>query len=142
MKIVNLFLSKTSASLLLLLSVLIFSISCDKSDILKENTLEGKWKLTGSYISIGGPQEFRPASKKSKDYIEFKTNGEFQGDIFSDYVSYVIKDSTTLQLIKKDNTIQNYFYKINEGELTMGPAGPIYCIEGCSTVYVKVRSGS
>lgn len=141
MKTARNFLPKTLAGLLVLLSVLIFSASCDKLDMLQETNLEGKWKLTGSYISIGGPQEFRLA-KGSKDYIEFKKNGEFEGDVFSEYVSYTIKDSITVQLMKRDKTIQNYIYKIKEGELTMGPAGPIYCIEGCSTVFVKVRSGS
>lgn len=111
-------------------------ISCEKNDFIQSSSLTGKWQLVGSYYSIGGPMIYKEADKKTKSYISFNKDGglQFGG---SEFTSYKLKDSTTITLIKPDQTEFDYFYKISDGELVLSPRTAM-CFEGCSSIYRKV----
>ncbi|HEY0054264.1 MAG TPA: lipocalin family protein [Pedobacter sp.] len=112
-------------------------ISCEKTDSIPSNSLTGKWQLVGSYYSIGGPLIYEEADRETKSYISFSKDGGLQWE-GSGYSNYKLKDSTTLTLIKGDQTEFDYFYKITGGKLELSPRTAM-CIEGCSSVYKKVE---
>lgn len=124
---------------LLSIVLMLFFAACDKEDTkLDRNTLPGKWKLSESWASGGsGKVDWKPVKKQV--VVEFKEDGSLAGNAFEGYVSYVIKDSETLVLLKADKTEQKYTYSLADGKLTMSPAGPIYCIEGCGDRYIKTN---
>ncbi len=128
---------------LLLLSTILFTISCSKSKdklVLDEKLTGGRWKLSESLNDPGsGTAKWAPVSANPVYYVSFKDNGQMEGNMYPDYTSYTLKDSVTLSFIKKDKSIQNYRYKIDKGVLSMSPAGPIMCIEACGTRYVKIE---
>lgn len=121
------------------LVVLLFLASCDKDETkFDSNTLTGKWQLSESYSSGGsGKEDWKPV--KTQLVVQFKEDGSLAGNAFEEYISYVIKNETTVVLIRADKTEQNYIYALKDGKLTMSPAGPIYCIEGCGSRYFKVK---
>lgn len=129
---------KNTSFALLLILCLPF-VSCTKS-LIDPLKLQGKWKITASYISIGPPGKWTPTpTKKNYDYVQFNENGSLEGTLFTDYKTYLVKDSTTLTFFKIDKTIENYSYILKDGTLTLSPAGPVYCIEGCADRFVKVN---
>lgn len=98
--------------------------------------LTGKWKVVGNMISSGGPMYFVPAT--GNDNVEFNANGEMSGSEFAGFTSYTIKDTVTLHMLKADNTTYaDYRCTIKGDSLSMSPAGPTYCIEGCVIKLVK-----
>ena len=113
--------------------------SCKKSNVGPDTDLIGNWKVVSNYTSSGGPGEWHDVSADQKIYLEFKADGTLAGDnLASNYATYVVKDSTTLTLTKRNSSvIQNYSYKIEGNFLTLSPSGPIFCIEGCATKYIK-----
>ncbi|MEO6977855.1 MAG: hypothetical protein ABJA76_12965 [Mucilaginibacter sp.] len=130
---------KTLTFTLLLLFGL-FLITCKKDNSANGNTLPGRWKLTQTYADIGtGKENYIPVPKDNKEYIIFNTDGTLDGSGFANGASYVVKDSITIAITSKDNTIENYRYSIKNGTLQMSPAGPVICIEGCGTRYRKLR---
>lgn len=127
---------------LLLVSCLFLMVSCskDKAKLIVDETLSGTWKLSASYADIGNGQgKWTSVSEHSASLVTFKDNGVLEGNAFSDYSTYSVKDSVTLTFFKKDKTEQNYRFKISNGEMTMSPAGPIMCIEGCGSKFVKTK---
>jgi hypothetical protein len=129
---------------LLLVSCLFFLVSCskDKSKLVVDGNLPGTWKLSASYADIGNGQgKWTPVSEHSASLylVTFKDNGVLEGNAYSDYSTYSVKDSVTLTFFKKDKTEQNYRFNISNGELTMSPDGPIRCIEGCGSKFVKTK---
>jgi hypothetical protein len=122
--------------------ILIAIGSCQKGDVIpevKDVTLIGNWKAVSNYMSAGGPGEWHDVPADKKLYLEFKADGTLKGDdLASYYATYVVKDSVTVTLTKSNsNVIQNYRYKIEGNFLTLSPAGPIFCIEGCATKYIR-----
>lgn len=129
---------------LLLVSCLFLMASCskDKAKLVVDDTLTGTWKLSASYADIGNGQgKWAPVSDHSAalNLVTFKDGGVLEGNAYSDYSTYSVKDSVTLTFFKKDKTEQNYRFKISNGELTMSPAGPIRCFEGCGSKFVKTK---
>jgi len=125
-----------------LLIACLFLITCKKdSSAANNDMLTGKWKVTELLSDPGnGSGKWLPVSTKANyDYVTFGTNGNLEGTVFSNYVSYVVKDSITLTFTTKDKVIENYSYKISNGTLVMSPAGPIFCFEGCGTKFIKIR---
>jgi hypothetical protein len=119
--------------------VLLFLFAgCDKDTVeLDQDTIPGKWKLRESYISDGSPGKWEQSKKDL--VVEFKTDGSLAGNVFSNYVSYVIKDTKTIVFMKADKTEQNYAYELKDGVLTMSPSGPIMCVEGCADRFIKIN---
>ncbi|MDB5135729.1 MAG: hypothetical protein JWP37_2332 [Mucilaginibacter sp.] len=117
--------------------VILGTSACKKDSGAKGNTtLQGKWKVIGSMISSGGPMYFVPDN--GNHYAQFNTDGTITGSAFPDEVYYKIKDSITITMTKADKiTYEDYYYKIKQDSLTLGPAGPIVCIEGCSIKLIK-----
>jgi hypothetical protein len=103
----------------------------------KENTsLTGKWKVVGNMISSGGPMYFVQAS--GKDHVDFNTDESMDGSAFPDFTFYTLTDSVTIKMTKGDKAVyQDYRYTINGDSLSMSPAGPTFCIEGCVIKLVK-----
>jgi hypothetical protein len=126
---------------LLLLALVIIFASCSKETLDPNNTeLTGKWKLAETLADPGdGSGKWQKVSGKTDRYIEFKANGELAGTVPKDFISYAVSDSSILTFTKNDGvTIQNYLYQLKDGFLEMSPAGPIWCIEGCGSRYIKV----
>ena len=119
--------------------VLLFLFAaCDKETLeLDQDSIPGKWKLRESYSSDGGPGKWEQSKKDL--VVEFKTDGTLAGNVFQEYVSYTIQDTKTIVFLKADKTEQNYGYELKDGILTMSPAGPIMCIEGCADRFVKIN---
>ena len=109
--------------------------SCEKDNFIQSSSLAGKWKLVGSYYSIGGPSIYTEA--KNKSYIFFNKEGGVQFD-GAGFTSYKLKDSVTITLVNPDQTEFDYFYKITDGQLSLSPR-TVVCIEGCSSIYRKVE---
>lgn len=116
-------------------TLIIFICFCKKDS--SNTSLTGKWKETEYYLSIGGPGSWMPFSSNTNYYVQFNSNGSIEGNAFSGYISYTIKDSKTITLYKQDNTIENYSYSIANGILQMSPIGPIVCTEGCGSRFTK-----
>ena len=129
---------KSAIKLFLILLVVLFA-ACDKDETkLDNNSLTGKWKLSESWASEGsGKADWKPV--KTSVVLQFKEDGSLAGNAFEGYVSYVIKDSKTLVFLRADKTEQNYTYALENGKLTMSPAGPIVCNEGCGSRYTKTN---
>jgi hypothetical protein len=99
-------------------------------------TLPGTWKVIGSMISSGGPEYF--VADNNKDYATFNADGTIGGTAFSGYKYFTVKDTVTIHMTSADQaTYEDYYYTIKHDTLTMGPAGPSVCIEGCSVILVK-----
>lgn len=120
-----------------LLPVIIFISSCKKDST--DNSLIGLWRQTEYYISIGGPGSWKAVDKNSYNYLQIKKDGTLAGNNYSDYKTYLIKSSTIITFYKADGTYEDYYYTITDKGLTLSPAGPIVCIEGCSDRYAKVK---
>lgn len=87
-------------------------------------------------ISAGGPLYFVPAD--GKDYVDFNANGIIDGSAFPDFKFYTIKDNVTINMPKLDKTTyENYQCNFKGDTLSMSPAGPVFCIEGCTIKLVK-----
>jgi hypothetical protein len=116
----------------------IFFISSCKKDS-SDNSLTGKWKQTEYYISIGGPGSWKAVDKKSNNYIQINIDGTLAGNSYLDYKTYIIKNSTIITFYKADGTYEDFYYTITNKGLTLSPAGPVVCIEGCSDRYIKIK---
>ncbi len=112
------------------ITLIILISSCKKDS--NNNNLFGKWKETEYYLSIGGPGFWTPVPPQKNSYVQFNSNGSLSGNVFSEYVRYTIKNSSTIILYDKNNMLENYDYTITNGILEMSPIGPDLCIEGCS----------
>lgn len=120
---------------------LLLFASCDKENVkLDAENLTGKWRLSAYLADIGdGKGKWKAVSNKDVRYVDFKADGGLAGDAFEGYISYVIKDSVTITMTHKNQSIQNYTYGFEDGKLSMSPAGPIMCIEGCGTRFEKIE---
>lgn len=118
--------------------VLLFLFAgCDKDTVeLDQDSIPGKWKLRESYVSDGSPGKW--VQSKTDLVVEFKSDGTLAGNVFTGYATYTIKDAKTIVLFKADKTEQNYAYELKDGVLTLSPAGPIMCIEGCADRFVRI----
>lgn len=117
----------------------IFACSKEKVEISTAN-LTGRWIITESLADIGdGKGDWKAVSKNNLTYVEFKADGGLAGSAFPSYVSYAIKDSTTVTFKDKDQVIQNYAIQLKDRKLTMRPAGPIFCMEACGTRFEKIK---
>ena len=126
---------------LLLLTLIVLSSACSKEVPDPTNTvLTGKWKLAETLADPGdGSGKWKKVSGGTNRYIEFKANGELSGNVAGDFTTYALTDSSMLTFSQRDDaTIQKYFYQLKDGYLQLSPAGPIWCIEGCGSRYIKV----
>jgi hypothetical protein len=129
---------KTTLKILSVVLIFLFS-ACDKEEVnLDSSGLPGKWVMSESLMDIGNGQG-KWEKTKSNLVLELKVDGSLAGNAFPDYVRYTVKDSVTLVFHKRDQTEQNYRYEFVNGKLSMSPAGPIWCIEGCGTRYTRVN---
>lgn len=126
---------------LITLAFLFLLGSCDKENAnLDRKSLSGKWILTESLADIGnGKGTWKAVPKKDVKHVEFKADGALSGDAFPDYISYTIKDSVTISMTHKNQSIQNYTYRFEDDKLSMSPAGPMICIEGCGSRFEKIQ---
>jgi len=99
-------------------------------------SLPGKWKVSGNWLSSGGPMYFVPAN--GSDHVQFNADGTMDGSAFPQFKNYAFKDTITIRMTSANGaTYEDYFYKIKGDTLTLGMAGPIICIEGCAVQLVK-----
>lgn len=116
--------------------LMLFSVvNACKKDKLDTTSLTGKWKLTERSYSTGGPMVTEKVT--GNQYVHFKTDGKFESDHITGYVSYKITDGGKVDLYKADGTIFTYAYGFDDNKLFMSPRTAI-CVEGCSTGYAKL----
>ena len=135
---------KIYSRLLIIVAILVIA-ACSKEnneiiDVLgNPKVLVGKWKLTESLNDPGdGSGKWTKVSGSNVNYVEFKADGQLSG--YGDYKTYTVKDSTILTFTKADGvTYQDQRYQLQNGMLSMSPAGPIWCIEPCGLRYKKVQ---
>ncbi|OOQ58152.1 lipocalin family protein [Mucilaginibacter pedocola] len=131
----------------------LFAAACTKMQevVLTNASIAGTWKLDATYADPGdGSGTYHPVTIATTNTITFKPDGKIEtvglDDSenflmhFSQYTTFAIKDSTTL-IFKEptDTTSQKYLYKIEGDKLTLIPAGPVMCIEGCGTRFQKQK---
>lgn len=124
---------------LFIIMIFVFAIflgACKKGD--NSNALVGKWRETAYYLSSGGPGYWTSVSTKDNTYIQFNQSGALTGTYYPGSAHYEIKDSATVTIHEQSGNYENYHYQIANGVLTLGPIGPIVCIEGCATRYARV----
>ncbi len=129
---------KTAIAILFITLCILF-MTCKKDNAGNSNTLIGKWKLTATYGGAG-PQasQWEPVPSNINLDVQFYSNGTLNGTNFPNDVSYVVKDSVTLKITSKDQTIENYRFSIKDGVLQMSPTGPaFFCTEGCEQRFNK-----
>jgi hypothetical protein len=134
---------KTCSKLLIIVTILVIA-ACSKENMEiidvfgNPKVLVGKWKLSETLSDPGdGSGKWTKVSRDNNQYIEFKENGEL---IYGNYKTYMVKDSTTLTFTEADGVTYQYLsYALQNGILSLSPAGPIWCIEACGTRYKKVE---
>jgi hypothetical protein len=124
---------------LLLPGLCLLSAACKKEST--PNSIIGKWALTESYFSEGGPGRWRPVTDpKQAELVEFKANGAYSSSKTLAFDRYEIADSVTMILSSSANASQpkfTYRYTIQGRSLLLSPLAPYVCIEGCATKYTK-----
>jgi hypothetical protein len=126
-------------SLRLLSMIILFLVtSCDKENVsLDRETITGRWKLTETLADIGnGSGKWTPVAPKDTKIVEFRADGSLSGNAFPDYVDYILEDSVTINLIRKDLHLGVYRYSFENGKLNMGYKG---CIEACGLRFEKIE---
>nr|MBC7612762.1 hypothetical protein [Pseudopedobacter sp.] len=126
-------------TILSLIAFIVILTSCGKENATPTNELTGKWKLTSYYYSAGGPITWQNASPDSLKTVEFNDDGNLGGNVYNKYSKYTLKDSVIITFTGVTGVAaQNYSYQLKNNELILSPAGPIMCIEGCGSKYVKI----
>ena len=134
-------------SIFFLLAIIALGVACQKVDNIPVESLKngdnvsatgftGKWKLTATKISSGGPANWTPVASNENQYAQFNSDGTCN---FGTYSKYVVKDTVTVTLSRND-TIQHYRYQfIKQDTLVMSPSGPIICIEECAIKFTRQK---
>jgi hypothetical protein len=131
--------------------IIVLLAACTKKQEIINTSLVGTWRLDATYMDPGnGGGTYQPVANPGNNGISLSANGTIKVSglndsdnfllYFSQYQSYTIKDSVTLVFKKQAGTApQNFLYKIEGNKLTLSPAGPIMCIEGCGIRFKKVE---
>jgi hypothetical protein len=124
----------------LLAITILFISACKNTNIV--SPLVGKWRVAGYYISSGGPLVYTAVAKDDKGYVQFNENAIMRSNVYEDYALYSIKDDRIITVTNNDSKPHQYktyslSYRFKNDTLTMSPAGPIFCFEGCATSFVK-----
>ncbi len=119
----------------LALSIAFFS--CEKGETLKSATLTGKWKLFDSFYSIGGPLIYKQADSTSPVFLDFKNDGRLSYTN-TNYIGFAVKDTNIVTFTDENKDRTDFYYFIKGDTLTLSPAGPRMCIEGCGERFIKV----
>src|SRR5688500_3129 len=120
------------------LSALMLLFSCSKSknpDI--NETLIGKWKITASAISSGGPLKEYPVEEGKQSVIAFKRDSSYTSSVEDNrYTKFTLGDNNRLTLTGPVDTAF-LAYAISGNTRKILPVNPM-CIEVCYTKYVAV----
>jgi len=128
---------KTLTRLTFVLILIVLS-ACKKED--SGSSITGKWRLTANLADPGnGNVKWIPVQNGIYNYVKFDINGQVEGTVFTDYITFKLKGSDTVTFASKENTLQNYQYVIKSDTMVMSPAGPIRCIEACGIKFARVR---
>jgi hypothetical protein len=130
-----------------IIAAVLFVSACSKENMeiidvyANPDVLIGKWKLSETLADPGdGSGQWKKVANDTNQYIEFKADGKFSGNIYVDYTTYAVRDSSIITFTKADGvTYQNERYKLQGGVLSLSPAGPIYCIEACGARFKKIE---
>lgn len=114
--------------------------ACKKESNGSRSPLTGIWRSTEGLADAGnGNAKWLPIAENEQVILQFNTDGRLEGTAFPNYVSYTLKDPVTVTFASEKKELQNYSFSISDGKLTISPAGPVVCYEGCATRFVKVR---
>ncbi len=126
---------------LLLTVCCLLGAACKKES--SPSSIVGRWKLSETYFSPGGPSYWHPVTdKKSVELAEFKADGTYSSSNTLAFDRYEVKDSVTLVLFSSVVTTQpKYFYryKLTNNSLELSPTAPIVCYEGCAARYTRTK---
>jgi len=125
---------KPITKVLLLIAIVGCLAACKKDE--NSKSLIGTWRHVTSSYGTGFEYVTAPAKNKN-GYITFYSDGKLKSNVMLEYVRYSITDSVKVAFFKADSTLQNYRYIIRGDSLSMSPAGPIVCFEGCSTTFKR-----
>lgn len=108
--------------------------ACTDKQIVRSG-LVGKWQLVESYVSIGGPGEWKIADPAKPEFVRFDERGgvEFTPKNAYSPTSYKLLTDSTLTMYRSSDEI-GYRYLLKNNELTLYPP----CIEGCAHRYKAV----
>ena len=110
--------------------------ACKKDNTGANKAVTGKWQLSRNLLSTGGPGFWQPAADNV--YVQFNINGIITGNAFPGFITYMVKDTATLTMYNADKTsYEDYRYKVTADSLTMSPAGPTTCVEGCAMQFAR-----
>jgi hypothetical protein len=124
---------------LVTIAIIVAAGACKKGAVDPAHPLIGTWKVVANFISPGGPGSWINVPANSNNYAQFDAGGNIKGNVFTGYSTYAYKDSVTLTFTGANITAENYYYKISHDTLTLGPAGPIFCFEGCATRFIREK---
>jgi hypothetical protein len=88
----------------LLLAILcLIAAACKKES--NTASIVGKWRLTETYLSVGGPGFWRPVTdKQSAELVEFTAKGTYKNNGMPSFNRYEVTDSVTLVVFSSVNT--------------------------------------
>jgi hypothetical protein len=110
--------------------------ACKKSATTTFTGIYGQWKINADFYSPGTAPAWHNVTAGDKRYIIFDQSGKLETNAYTGYSKFTVKDSVTL-LFSGTSPEENYRYTLRHDTLVLGPAGPIYCIEGCATRFVR-----
>jgi len=133
-----------------ILLLVLFFVKCDTKNEegigrevpLLVNNIVGEWQLEASKISIGERAEWKIV--ENGGVYTFELNGAYtyvinkdskeSGTYIFDNENKIISFNTN----DKDET-QNYLVKLGADKMILSPNGPVFCTDGCSYRYKKVK---
>jgi hypothetical protein len=117
----------------------VLSFSCSKN-IVKNNSLVGKWKLVEYYMDPGDGSGTWKADNTGSNFIEFKPDGNYISTDSSNttVMKYKIIDSVSVRFIRT-NSREDYThrYELTDNNTVLYLYPP--CIEGCGLKYKAVH---
>lgn len=134
---------------LILLVVFIIINSCNNFEEEIEPTnqsISGKWRLRGGFVSNGGPQYF--VENDSNEIIDFFDNGKFQSNKYDKCTEGIFRleekkiffkyecDNFIAQNENEDGFIV-YKLELYTDYFLLRPFSGPFCIEGCSYKYER-----
>jgi hypothetical protein len=142
---------KTLTKLLACIIILLTTACTKKQEVVLINVpLTGTWELNATYADPGnGSGTYHTVTAPGNNSLTLSPNGKLEVSglddsenfllHFSQYKSFTIQDSVTLVFKEQTSTTpQKFIYKVEGDKLTLIPAGPVMCIEGCGIRFKKV----
>lgn len=127
-------------NLIILLSLLVLTVCCQKKEVVKESTLAGKWQLI-KLVEIGAPVAGKVIIYENGKTIVFNTNGKFSDNSFDCEGTYLVENNelnVSVPCSAADKTFR-YKFGFENAETLQLTQIPSVCDEGCYYVFKKLK---